>query len=256
MMAQDPVKDTIDFIDGGTEIDGRTDFYVPQDLPIDKLLEKYNRRAFLAYQWGVWVTAWARYALHLGIMEIINDPDNVARGVSFVYADTDSIKTLGPLNLDRLNAKLRALSEASGAYAADPAGNVHYMGVYECETPKPYSKFSTLGAKKYCYVDDKGLHCTIAGVNKKKGPEELGSIENFKEGFIFTAAGGTESVYNDNVYMEIEREGRPLIVTDNLVIRDSSYTLGLSGEYKRLLSRIYEIKYADNDIIGLFKVKK
>ena len=256
MMAQDPVKDIIDFIADGGEVNGHFDFFVPQDIPAAQLLEKYNKRAFLAYQWGVWVTCWARYALHLGIMEIITNPVNKKRGISFVYADTDSIKTLGPLDLTRLNRKLQALSEESGAKAADPAGNVHYMGVYECETPKPYKKFCTLGAKKYCYEDETGLHCTIAGVNKEKGPKELGKIENFKEGFIFTAAGGTESVYNDNIYQIIEREGRKLTITDNLVIRNSSYTLGLSGEYKRLLERVYEIKYADSDIIGLFKLKK
>lgn len=255
-MAQDPVKDTIDFIADGGEVNGHFDFFVPQDIPAAQLLEKYNKRAFLAYQWGVWVTCWARYALHLGIMEIINNPVNKKRGISFVYADTDSIKTLGPLDLSRLNKKLRALSESSGAKATDPAGVVHYMGVYECETPTPYKKFCTLGAKKYCYEDAGGLHCTIAGVNKSEGPAELGKIENFKEGFVFTAAGGTESVYNDNIYQIIEREGHKLVITDNLVIRDSSYTLGLSGEYKRLLERVYEIKYADSDIIGLFKLKK
>lgn len=253
MMAQDPVKDTIDFIDEGRDVDGEYKFYVPEDIPISTLLEKNNRRAFLAYQWGVWVTAWARYALHLGIMALFDEENKDA---SFVYADTDSIKTLGPLNLNKLNEKLKAASVSSGAVATDPAGHVHYMGVYECETPVPYKKFCTLGAKKYCYEDEKGLHCTIAGVNKDKGPGELGSIENFKEGFVFSAAGGTEIIYNDNIYETIEREGRQLVITDNAVIRDSTYTLGLSGDYQRLLARIYEIKYADSDIIGLFKVKK
>ena len=238
MCAQDPVKDTIEFIDGE---------YRPRNEPLDVLLERSNKKAFLAYQWGVWTTAYARYMLHMAIMQA---------GDSFVYADTDSIKTIGRIDLTEYNEDRKAASIKSGAYAYDPQGQPHYMGVFEDETPTAYKAFKTLGAKKYAYVDEKGLHVTVAGVNKKKGAPELKSIENFKEGFIFTDAGGTESVYNDNVYMEIEKEGRQLVITDNMVIRDSTYTLGLSGDYERLLQRVFEIKYSEYDIPGFYKFKR
>lgn len=238
MCAQDPVKDTIDYIDGE---------YRPRNEDLATLLERSNKKAFLAYQWGVWCTAWARYRLHEAIM---------IAGDRFAYADTDSVKSIGKLDLTEYNEERKKASIASGAFAYDPKGQPHYMGVFEDETPKAYEAFKTLGAKKYAYVDEYGLHVTVAGVNKKYGAGELKSIDNFKEGFIFYDAGGTESVYNDNVYMEIEREGRKLTITDNMVIRDSTYTLGLSGDYERLLKRVFEIKYSEYDIPGFYKVKR
>ena len=101
-------------------------------------------------------------------------------------------------------------------------------------------KFTTLGAKKYCSVKDGKLSITISGVGKSIGSKELeerGGIDSFKEGFTFYKAGGTESVYNDKVKERIEIDGHELIITDNVYIRDSSYTLGTTEEYKRILQR-------------------
>ena len=64
-----------------------------------------------------------------------------------------------------------------------------------------------------------------------------GGIKAFKEGFTFIDAGGTESVYNDirEPYI-IQRDGYELEITSNVLIRPSTYTLGITGEYKRILS--------------------
>lgn len=98
-----------------------------------------------------------------------------------------------------------------------------------------------MGAKKYCYTHDKGgkLYTTIAGVTKRKGGAELekyGGIKAFKPGFIFREAGGTESIYNDSPEItEYEIDGRTINITSNIVIKDSTYTLGITAEYERLL---------------------
>ena len=96
-----------------------------------------------------------------------------------------------------------------------------------------------MGAKKYAYTDDSGeLHLTVAGVAKRKGAKELGKIENFKEGFIFADAGGTESVYNDNPEITTYYiDGHNLPITRNVVIRDSTYQLGLTAEYREILQK-------------------
>ena len=115
------------------------------------------------------------------------------------------------------------------------------MGVYERDGE--YTKFCTMGAKKYCYEVDGKLHATISGVSKKDGGKELeaaGGMSAFKEGFVFHDAGGTEAVYNDDTNLEyLMPNGEYLHIGPNVVIRDSTYTLGLSGEYSRLLQFYY-----------------
>ena len=51
-------------------------------------------------------------------------------------------------------------------------------------------------------------------------------------------------------------EGKRLHITDNAVIRPSTYTLGITAEYQAILNGIIEIKYSDHDIQGLYKVKR
>ena len=221
MMAQDPVKQTVDFT--------HDEFKVREDDP-EMLLEASNKKAFLAYQWGVWVTAWARYRLEEGIK---------LAGDGFVYCDTDSVKYIGNVDWDTYNKERIKDSKNNGAYAKDPKGNIHYMGVYEFEFEA--CEFATLGAKKYCYrkTPDSELKVTIAGVTKKKGGKELekhGGIKAFKAGFIFKEAGGVDAVYNDKPDIkEITIDNHKLNITSNLVLTDGIYTLGLTAEYEKLL---------------------
>ena len=221
MMAQDPVKQSVDFIDD--------EFMKHMDNP-EELLITSNKKAFLCYQWGVWTTAWARYRLEEGI-RLAQD--------GFVYCDTDSVKYLGDADFSEFNKQRERDSKESGAYATDPKGHIHYMGVYESEGE--YYEFSTLGAKKYCYREEKGgkLKVTIAGVTKKKGGKELeaaGGIEAFAPGFVFKEAGGTEAVYNDKPEIgKYTVEGHEIEITSNVVLRESTYTLGITAEYERLL---------------------
>lgn len=233
MCAQDPIQGHVELIDG---------LYYQHDEPPEKELEKHNKKAFLSYAWGVWVTSQCRYLLQ----EVI---DSV--GYDFVYCDTDSVKYVGDHDFNEFNERQKAKSIANGGYATDKHGITHYLGTLEPDGD--YEQFATLGAKKYVYTENGKLHITIAGVNKRKGADELGDIHNFKEGFIFKDAGGTESVYNDNVnFMYEVLPGKFIEITDNVVIRDSEYTLGITGEYRRVLERAYDIKYADHDILGYY----
>ena len=112
------------------------------------------------------------------------------------------------------------------------------MGVFEQEGTA--LQFKTLGAKKYVTVYEDGkCHCTIAGVNKKLGGEELdrhGGITAFREGFTFVDAGGTESVYNDDVSPHMEEwNGHRFEMVPNILIRESTYTIGVTGDYRDIL---------------------
>jgi hypothetical protein len=238
MMAQDPVKHNLIFKQVG-------DWDEDTTLTDEEILGRSNQRAFLAYQWGVWVTAHSRDALERGI-RLVQETD----GAEFIYCDTDSVKYTG--NVDWTGYNSDRISECceSGSMAVDPSGVTHYMGVFETEDLKDtgfaYRYFKTLGAKKYAYVErnGEGVHCTIAGVNKKKGGTELdkhGGLSAFDEGFVFKEAGGTQAVYNDTPSMDhVDIEGRSLQITANITILPSEYTLGITGEYERI------IKYSKN----------
>lgn len=239
LMVQDPGKDSVVF---------QGNQYIVEDKPLEELIEENNKKAFLSYSWGVFVTAHARARLQAGID---------AAGYDFVYCDTDSVKVEGDLNLTEINAEAERKAKDAGAWAVDRNGEVHYMGVYESEGYEFPNRFSTMGAKKYVLEDSKGdLHITIAGVDKKKGGKELGKLENFREGFVFTEAGGTESIFNDDVDMTIVREGRSLEIRDNVVIKDSTYTLGITQEYRDILKGLVQVRYADHDIPGFYHYKK
>ena len=216
MCATNPVRTTLRF--NGKE-------FIPLEDNEEILLERANKRAFTVYAWGCWCTAWARYWLQRAIDLC---------GHQFVYCDTDSVKFIGDVDLSYLNDEIRELSERHAAYADDPSGFRHYLGMYELDTKEPYKKFCSLGAKKYAYEDDKGLHITIAGVSKS-GAEEMQTINNFREGFLFTKAGGMEATYNDeddNGTLEID--GHEIKLTPNIYLEQSTYRLGITMEYKHL----------------------
>lgn len=222
MMAQNPAKETILFKDND---------YIKDDVPLSERLKETNRRAFLAYQWGCWVTAWARYRLEEGIR---------LAGDQFVYCDTDCVKYVRDIDWRAYNAQRIKDSTANGAYADDPAGVRHYMGVYEQE--KTDQRFKTLGAKKYAFEQDGKTYITVAGVNKRIGGKELeryGGLDAFNEGFIFREAGGMESVYNDEPYGYVNIDGHELYVGTNVLLRDSTYSLGITDEYRRILEKCY-----------------
>lgn len=223
MSCQRSVRQTIDFIDGA---------WVERDDPEPELLAKNNAKAFLVYSWGVWTTAHARRELEKAI--------NIVGPERFVYCDTDSVKFIddGKVSFNAYNESRKRDSIKNGGVAADPAGHDHYLGVYENEGT--YKRFITMGSKKYAYEDAAGeLHITVAGVSKYKGAEELarrGGIEAFKEGFIWYDAGGLESVYNDDPEVkEVTIDDHKLQIISNVLLRPSTYTLGITGEYARIL---------------------
>lgn len=236
MCAMDPVRQLCEFIDNDFKL---------QETDLEAALAKNARKNFLVYQWGVWVTAWARWTLQLAI-DLAGD--------QFVYTDTDSVKFIGDVDFTELNDQLAALSWKNHAYAVDHNGEIHYMGVYEHDGS--YGQFVTLGAKKYAYTENRKIHITVAGVNKKLGAAELrkmGGMKAFRTGITFVKAGGTESLYNDDPKRDgvqlpdgtqlrpwihgviLDVDGRQLEITSNVVIRPSTYTLDITEEYRAIL---------------------
>lgn len=223
LQAQDPCRMNIIY----NHLQAGDTLFTEEEGDIPTLLEKSQRQPYGSYQWGVWVTAQARLELQRGI-DLAGD--------MFVYADTDSVKFCGDVDFSNYNSEKRRISTRTGAYAADPQGEIHYMGVYESEGR--YDQFITYGAKKYAYVKNGQLGITIAGVNKKAGAAELserGGIEALTTGFIFNKGGGTESVYNDRRGGIVEIDGHTIPIYPNIYIRPSTYRLGITDDYLSVL---------------------
>lgn len=207
------------------------------DEAIQKADDELIKAAF-PYQWGVYVTAYARKALQEAI-DIAGD--------RMVYCDTDSVKVIGDIDLVAVNAAREKKALAAGAVARDREGVPHYMGVFEKEGV--YDRFVTLGAKRYCYEQGGKLHITVAGVVTAKNPEtgvplaveELGSIENFREGFVWSKSAGNMSVFNDKDNFEFKADdgsGKKVMVTPNVAIIPTTYEMKMEKHYKTLLQDI------------------
>ena len=253
MSAQDPIHAEILYNNGEYT---RSDYETVN-------AEKVLRKAKFPYSWGVYTTAYARAALQ--------DAIDLA-GDKMVYCDTDSVKVKGKFDLSRLNEQRQNLAIENNAYADDPKGNRHYMGVFELDGV--YSRFITCGAKRYAYETERCkfaetcengnkccLHITVSGVSKAINEttgfsfavEELGQLENFKPGYyrdedlkeyvpgmIWKLSAGTMAVYNDEdeFYYTDPETGNELLITKNVSIVPTTYEMSYEKDYRRLLDEI------------------
>lgn len=227
MSAQDPIHSEILYIDGEYT---RSNY---DSVNVAKTLLK----AKFPYQWGVYTTAYARAALQAAI--------DIA-GPKMVYCDTDSVKTYGPINLDQLNRKREQAAISNSAFADEPDGTRHFMGVFELDAV--YDRFISCGAKRYAYEKHGKIGITVSGVSKAVNEEtgipfaveELGKLENFHEGFIWKKAAGTISVYNDKEDTQITdpATGQVILCTKNVAIVPTTYKMTYARDYKLLLKEI------------------
>ena len=148
------------------------------------------------------------------------------------------------MHCKKLLTRREKLAQRMGAVATDRKGIEHSIGVFEYEGM--YDKFITQGAKRYCYIQDGEMHITVSGVSKAKNEEtdkpiaveELGCIENFKEGFTWHQSAGTLSVYNDDDNFIYHAPGGDIQITPNLALLPNTYTMGFSKDYKKLITDI------------------
>lgn len=144
----------------------------------DALIKAYNNQnQFLCYQWGVWITAWARYELLSGVREINDD---------VLYCDTDSIKFTNfedhkdyieeyniqigerlKTTLDYYDIDFNLTSPVTIKGVEKPLGVWDYEFKFDengLAIPS-YDKFKTLGAKRYMVEKNGKLHMTVSGLS-------------------------------------------------------------------------------------------
>ncbi len=212
---------------------------------IEKLLEQ-EKRGFLSFSWGVWVTAYARNNLIRNIMKL----DEYA-----VYSDTDSIKLLPGFNkqviIDYNNYVKIKIKKASDDLKipydrfqpVDCKGEKHLLGLFDHDAS--YTRFITQGAKKYAYeyIDKDGTNkmgITVSGV-PKCGVKCLSSLEDFRDGFTFTYDVINKhmiSYIDEDQYINlVDYQGHEYLVKDKsgACLLPTNYTLGKSEIYNILV---------------------
>lgn len=234
----DPVRDVITMSENE---DGALEWNPVARPDLDEAIEKYNTswNSFLVYSVGIWVTAWGRKELN-DLIRATNTCGNIS-----AYWDTDSSKAhiIDWKPVEQLNAEIKERCENMGG-VIDVHGHKSYLGIIERETKKPLYEFKALGAKKYAYRDDKGLHITISGVGKHGAAKQLKAVKNLKNGFVFTGeAGGKELTYNDAPIHTIEVNGKIIETASSVAISDSTYTVGITKEYADMLGLFEDINY-------------
>lgn len=225
MMVTDIAQDNVNFVNGE---------WVTENCDIVAALRNYykNRNSFLAYQWGVWVTANARKRLYDLIMRY---------GADHVYNDTDSVKGLGDHTADiaALNLQIRYDAEHAPIPAVAHVGEKTFV-LGEWEDDGHYDRFRTWGSKKYCSETPNGkISLTVAGLNKKLGALEIqntGGIYEFKIGKTFVNSGRLTAYYNDEKpHYIIGNDGTKILTGSNVALVDTTYTLGVTNEYRELI---------------------
>ena len=262
MMVTDVIRDEITY---NTNPDNPNTWESnPVDVP--KAIEKYNksRNRFTFFPVGLFITAYARYNLWTGILNC---------GADYVYSDTDSIKILNAdKHADYINAynedvkrKLKRACEFHNIPWEKVApktkkGVEKILGVWDCESTTPntptYSRFKTLGAKRYMTEDytTGEISLTVAGLNKKRaipyllqtyGKEGIFNAFTFDdetgEGLIVPSefSGRTVATYIDTPtrgtvvdYLGHKARYYELSAVN---LRQSEYTLSLGKEYLTFL---------------------
>ena len=217
---------------------------------LDDYYESKSR--FTWFPWGVWITAYARKNLFSGIYE--------CGAEDYIYSDTDSIKILNCKQHEdyileynqMITFKLQACLEH---YGIDKSlvcqktidGDEKPLGVWDFDGH--YTKFKTLGAKRYIVETDDGhIKSTIAGVGKKSGAaflEETGDpFGEFEDGLEIPAdkTGKSTHTYIDDE-MDIEFTDyfghKDRIHSKSAIhMEAASFTIGLTTDYELLLREL------------------
>lgn len=228
---------------------------------IETSIEKYNNssKRFLFYPWGVWVTAYARRNLFSGILEFNTD---------YVYSDTDSVKVKNSKNhLEYLESynddvfrklKLACETHRLPIEATSPktiTGISKPLGVWDFDGH--YTRFKTLGAKRYMTEKNGSVTITVAGLNKKtaipfikiKAEERNTSMFDIFDEDLFVPGDYTGKQLHSYIdtefssYLE-DYMGQSALIHEYSAIHLSpaEYSLSLSSEYLDLLKGIHSVK--------------
>lgn len=208
---------------------------------LDKLKDWHDRekRYFLSYSWGCWITAYARRNLWKCI---------ISCDFNCLYCDTDSIFVLGRQDFTWYNNEINEKMKKACDYLSidysrtrpkTPKGKEKPLGIFAAEDP--CSEFRTLGAKRYCErrISDNKLHLTVSGINKEAVELLNNNIDNFDDGFDFNMDADCVSKrlvsYVTDMPEVMYPDGYYSTYKEGINMRRTGYLLTMTDEYKKLI---------------------
>lgn len=206
-----------------------------------------ERRYFLNFSWGCWITAYARRALWVCLQG-----DNRESERNVLYCDTDSLFIIGHGDFTNYNKWIVEQLDAAMDYHGfdpdrtrpkDPHGKRRQLGIFEKEDD--CEAFITLGAKRYLErrMDGK-LYLTVSGVNKEAVKCLHGEMENFADGFIFDKdQPAVKKSLHTYIYDQPPitwPDGYQSTAKYGINLRPNGYHLHMTDEYKRLINYAYK----------------
>lgn len=223
MMVTDIIREMFEYGD---------DWEEPYTPDLNDKIEEYNKNfsRFNYYPWGIYITAHARRRLWSGILEC---------GMDYIYADTDSIKIFNAEAhmpyIDRYNATVLQDLKKACAYHDIPLADVmpitikgvqKVLGYWDFDGH--YTKFKTLGAKRYFReYDDGHKEMTVAGVNPEKGAEYM----------TMRYKGDAFGAFCDGLIIPAEHTGK---MTHTYIDKEIE---GWCTDYTGRVGRFYELSY-------------
>lgn len=237
-----------------------------QPLTVEAVNKKLNKlrdfnprekRYFLNYSWGCWVTAYARRNLWKCIESIDRD---------VLYVDTDSIFCRGHHDFSWYNKditdKIRkscTINELDFNKTRPKTikGKEKPLGIFDKEDD--CVEFKTLGAKRYVErrSDDK-LYLTVSGINKDAVQLLNDDIDNFEDGFNFDKDADCVTkklcTYLDNITECTFNDGYVNKYKHGINLRRTGYLLTITDEYKHLINYLdYGFENIDETILNHFR---
>lgn len=239
------------------------DTWQEKDPDLNEMISKYNKSGsrFMFYPWGVAITSYARRNLFTGILEFKDD---------YCYSDTDSLKVINADKhkdyIEQYNKWIiERLQKAMLYHGIDPEeiapktikGESKPLGVWDFDGH--YTRFKTLGAKRYMVeYDDGSINITVSGLNKKV------AVPYICTGWSYDLDGKENKspfdMFSNNMYIPPEHTGKKThtyideeragYVTDYLGntaryceqsaihLSDQDYSLSISREYADYLSSL------------------
>ena len=225
---------------------------------VETMSKTKPKQTFIAYQHGVWVTAWARWSLWQFILKLDK---------KVVYCDTDSVKGVFTdkdleffdkwnQDIEKLQAKVAAdLNFDPALYTAVTSkGKVKRLGVMEREDD--CLEFKTLGAKRYVDRTADGIQCTIAGLPKSAGVAKFKEVDEFTDQTFWRTAesGKLCACYNDNqpTTRWTDAYGNTYISTDKygLCLKPTTFDMSMADEFKAFIAALMTGEMDDENIFN------